>query len=161
MLYAPFYRAFTSQAAGIAPNLFNGTRAGQFFVMFGPFIVIGLMLAAYGLVMWSRTGRIKPLKFAAQAIGGGVGVIAAMSIRMLALTFLVTRVSERANALLTDVGNSLTAAGLSVSDHVMARLADPWVPLALSAALVAIVLVWRTRRTTDHQATDSRQPITS
>ncbi len=159
VLYAPFYRAFTSQAAGIAPNLFNGTRAGQFFVMFGPFIVIGLMLAAYGLVKWTRVQRIKPLKFAVQAIGGGVGVIAAMSIGMLALTFLVTRVSERANTLLTDVGNSLTAAGLSVSDHVMARLVDPWVPLALGAGLVAIVLVWRTRRTTNHPSID--YPLTN
>jgi YYY domain-containing protein len=156
ILYGPFYRAFTSQAAGIAPNLFNGTRVGQFFIMFGPFIVIGLMSGALVVGNLIRAKRIRPLPFAAKSIGGGIGVIAAMSIGMLALTFVITRVSEKANALITNVGNSLTAAGITIFDHVAARVADPWVPLVLSVSLVVIVLIWRTRRSTSDQLTDNQ-----
>jgi hypothetical protein len=151
ILYIPFYRAFTSQAAGIAPNLFNGTRAGQFFVMFGPFIVIGLLLGAVILIELARAKRIKPLSFAAKTIGGGAGLIAAMSMGMLVLTFIITRASPKANEFISNIGSSLAQAGLGISDHVTARLADPWVPLALGAGLVAILLVWRTRRSTDPQ----------
>ncbi|MBP7689340.1 MAG: hypothetical protein KA765_15600, partial [Thermoflexales bacterium] len=161
VLYGLFYRAFTSQASGVAPNIFNGTRAGQFFVMFGPFIVIGLMLGVVVLRDLIRAQRIKPLPFAATSLGGGVGLIAAMSLLVLALTVIVTRLSEKANNLLTDALNSVTAAGLSLGDHILARLADPWVPLALGAGLVAIVFIWRTRRATeltDYPST--HQPIT-
>lgn len=163
ILYGPFYRAFTSQASGIAPNLFNGTRAGQFFVMFGPFIVIGVIFGVKVVGDLIRARRIKSLSFAATSLGGGIGLIAAMSLIMLVLTLVAMRVSEKVNGLLTGVLDSLAAAGLRVSDHVAARLADPWVPLALGASLVAIILIWRTRRSIDHQATGDQltnQPLT-
>lgn len=164
VLYGPFYRAFTSQASGIMPNLFNGTRAGQFFVMFGPFIVIGLMFGALIVIRLWRARAIKPLPFAAVTLGGGIGLIAAMSLLMLVLTLGAMRASEETNTFITNFINSLAAAGLGISDHVAARLADPWVPLALSAGLVAILLVWRTRRSTNDASTNDAstdQPITS
>ncbi len=40
LLYLPFYIGFQSQAGGILPNLFNPTRFPQFFVMFGPLLVM-------------------------------------------------------------------------------------------------------------------------
>ncbi len=40
VFYLPFIVAFRSQAAGIAPNLLNPTMPGQFFLMFGPFILL-------------------------------------------------------------------------------------------------------------------------
>ena len=51
-LYFPFYVGFQSQAGGILPNLFFPTRLSQYFLMFGPFLVVTvffLLLLSYGL----------------------------------------------------------------------------------------------------------------
>jgi YYY domain-containing protein len=40
VLYAPFWISFQSQAGGILPNLYNGTRFPQFLVMFGPLFFV-------------------------------------------------------------------------------------------------------------------------
>jgi YYY domain-containing protein len=39
LLYLPFYIGFQSQAGGLLPTLYTGTRFRQYFVMFGPFLV--------------------------------------------------------------------------------------------------------------------------
>jgi YYY domain-containing protein len=38
LLYLPFYIGFQSQAGGLLPTLYVGTRFRQYFVMFGPFL---------------------------------------------------------------------------------------------------------------------------
>ncbi len=45
LLYLPFYVGFRSQAGGLLPTLYVGTRFRQYFVMFGPFLVaiVGLL----------------------------------------------------------------------------------------------------------------------
>ncbi len=47
LLYLPFYIGFQTQAGGVLPTLYVGTRFRQYFVMFGPFLVAiaGLLLA--------------------------------------------------------------------------------------------------------------------
>ena len=40
VLYYPFWRSFQSQAGGVLPNLFGGTRLTQFLLMFGPLFFI-------------------------------------------------------------------------------------------------------------------------
>ena len=57
LLYLPFYIGFQSQAGGILPNLFNPTRFSQFFVMFGPLLVM-LFLFVW-LHRGERSGRWK------------------------------------------------------------------------------------------------------
>ncbi len=54
ILYLPFYLSFESQARGLFPNLFNGTRFSQLFVMFGPFLIIGACFIA------AVAGRARP-----------------------------------------------------------------------------------------------------
>ena len=39
LLYLPFYIGFQSQAGGLLPTIYVGTRFRQYFVMFGPFLV--------------------------------------------------------------------------------------------------------------------------
>jgi YYY domain-containing protein len=39
-LYLPFWVGFRSQASGLLPNLINPTRTQQFFLMFGPFMLL-------------------------------------------------------------------------------------------------------------------------
>lgn len=170
--YVPFYRGFSSQAAGIAPNLFNGTRAGQFFIMFGPFIVIGLMFGIALLIEAARAKQIRShqetriipwLSFVAKSLGGGIALIAAMSILMGVLGFLITRVSKQARDLIDGVIASMAQAGITPLDHLAARLADPWVMLSLGSALAAIFFLWRARRSTNSQLADpqSTKPHTT
>jgi YYY domain-containing protein len=46
VLYQPFWRSFQSQAGGVLPNLFNGTRVSQFLVMFGPLLLPAVAFVA-------------------------------------------------------------------------------------------------------------------
>jgi len=51
--YWPFWVGFQSQAGGLLPNLFNGTRGPQFVVMFGPLI---FLVVAFVISHARRTG---------------------------------------------------------------------------------------------------------
>src|SRR5512143_4139190 len=76
LFYLPFYRGLTSQARGLLPNLINGTRPAQFFVMFGPFIVIGLLLGLVLLIEAIRSKRVRLMPFAVRSVLGAIGLIA-------------------------------------------------------------------------------------
>jgi YYY domain-containing protein len=144
--YLPFYRGFSSQAGGIAPNLYNGTRFVQFFVMFGPFLIIGLM---FGLVLIQQAVRGQQARwpsFIGKAVGGGVGIVAVLAIVAGVLGVGMTLISEKARTTIDNTIASMAQNGLTVSDHLMARLLSPWTPLLLGMALASIVLLWIARR---------------
>jgi YYY domain-containing protein len=66
LLYLPFYLGFQSQAGGILPNLFFPTRFGQYFLMFGPFLVVAvffLLVVAHELPRNEWLGRALRLLF--------------------------------------------------------------------------------------------------
>jgi YYY domain-containing protein len=54
VLYFPFYVGFQSQAGGLLPTLYVGTRFRQYFVMFGPFLVA---IAGLLVMLARRSGR--------------------------------------------------------------------------------------------------------
>jgi YYY domain-containing protein len=159
--YLPFYRGFTSQAGGIAPNLYNGTRFAQFFVMFGPFLTIGLM---FGLVLIYRSVRGKQargLSFVVKAVAGGVGVVAALALTAGVLGLGMTLISEKARTTVDNTIAAMTQNGLGLSDQLLARLLSPWTPLLLGIALASIVLLWIARRkqSSIEKEYDARSPI--
>ena len=158
-LYLPFYRGFSSQAGGIAPNLYNGTRFPQFFVMFGPFLTIGLM---FGLVLIYRAAKgkqIRALPFFGKAIGGGLGLVVVLTLLAGGLGFGMSLISDRARATIDNVIAAMAQNGLSLTDQLMARLLSPWTPLLIGSALAAIVLLWIARRKPSAIETDAaRQP---
>ena len=145
-LYLPFYRGFTSQAGGIAPNLYNGTRFPQFFVMFGPFLSIGLLFGLVLVYQAIRGKQARALSFVGKALAGGAGFVALLVIVAGGLGFGVALISERARTALDNTLNAMAQNGLSVSDHLMARLLNPWTPLLIGIALASIVLLWIARR---------------
>jgi YYY domain-containing protein len=53
LLYLPFWLGFRSQAGGVLPNLFNGTRLPHFLVMFGP---LAFIIAAFVASQARREG---------------------------------------------------------------------------------------------------------
>ncbi|MGA2111238.1 MAG: DUF2298 domain-containing protein [Anaerolineales bacterium] len=56
LLYLPFYLSFSSQAAGVLPNLIFVTKGQQFAVMFGPLLIpVALWLGSLAL---SRRGQL-------------------------------------------------------------------------------------------------------
>jgi YYY domain-containing protein len=79
LFYLPFYLGFQSQAGGLLPTLYVGTRFRQYFVMFGPFLVAiaGLSVALAlrlrrempggrllrGWIGWTATFVLVPLGF--------------------------------------------------------------------------------------------------
>lgn len=71
LLYYPFWRGFQSQARGILPNVFNGTRLPQLLVMFGPLL---LVVVAFGVVEARRRG-IRFLRVASWTLGVTLGVV--------------------------------------------------------------------------------------
>jgi YYY domain-containing protein len=145
-LYLPFYRGFTSQAGGIAPNLYNGTRFPQFFVMFGPYLTIGLMFGLVLIYQAAQGKQIRALSFIGKTVGGGVGLVALLALIAGGLGFGIALISEKARTALNNTITAMAQNGLSVSDHLMARLLNPWTPLLLGSALIAIVLLWIARR---------------
>ncbi|MBN1659400.1 MAG: hypothetical protein JXA93_13425 [Anaerolineae bacterium] len=61
LLYLPFYLSFQSQAGGLLPTLYVGTRFRQYFVMFAPFLValtVFFLLAALQLRERVGTGPL-------------------------------------------------------------------------------------------------------
>ncbi len=144
--YLPFYRGFSSQAGGIAPNLYNGTRFAQFFVMFGPFLVIGLMFGLALIYAAVRDKQARWLTFIGKAIAGGLGVVVALTVMAGVLAGGLALISEKARATIEETLNAMAQNGLSVGDHLLARVINPWTPLLLGIALASIVLLWIARR---------------
>ncbi len=72
ILYSPFFISFRSQVQGIVPNIIWPTQFQQFFLMFGPFIVI---LGVYLAVEAWRAGPGLNVDFATQVVTGTIIVL--------------------------------------------------------------------------------------
>jgi YYY domain-containing protein len=149
LLYLPFYRGLTSQAKGLLPNLINGTRPAQFFIMFGPFIVIGLLFGLAIVFNLIRSKRLRLVPFAVRSIGGAIGLILAAAIGVALISGIELLFSQQARDLSQNLTDTLAQIGVTPIDHLMARLLSPWVPLGLAVSLVAIILIWRAPRSSE------------
>ncbi len=137
-LYFPFYVGFQSQAGGILPNLFFPTRFSQFFLMFGPFLVVTvffLLLLSGGLPRRTLFGHLwrlwlwlvlLPLAFLGLILGGAL---------------LLPQGRAVADALLSNGDVRAALGGRDVSQVaalvVQLRAATPWTFLVL-----AILIAW-------------------
>jgi YYY domain-containing protein len=83
LLYLPFYVGFQSQAGGLLPTLYVGTRFRQYFVMFGPFLVA---IAGLLVVLVRRLRREQP---GTQLWKGWLGWTAAFVLLPLVAMFLI------------------------------------------------------------------------
>lgn len=83
VLYLPFLVGFRSQLGGVLPNVIHPTRLHQFFVMFGPFLIILLFLLAVEIwrgqdeMNWRLAGSI--VGFAVLGIVVGLLVLGAIA----------------------------------------------------------------------------------
>ncbi len=83
LLYLPFYIGFQSQAGGLLPTLYVGTRFRQYFVMFGPFLVA---VAGLLLVLLNQVRRDVPIK---RLLRSWLGWLAAFLVLPLAMMFFI------------------------------------------------------------------------
>ncbi|MGD1995276.1 MAG: DUF2298 domain-containing protein [Anaerolineae bacterium] len=136
LLYLPFWLGFRSQAAGIAPNLFNGTRLSHFLVMFGPlFFPVSWLVVAEAL-----RRKVEGWEVVAWAVGGLVGLLA-----FLLLAGLLSPDSRQYFEAWRSGGpipslEHIPEASRLIAQRLRGRLLSPWTPLVLAALLTAAVL---------------------
>lgn len=138
VLYLPFYVSFQSQARGILPNLFNGTRFPQFLVMFGQFAVpAGLFL----LALAATRARVSAWRYWLGALGWAVGLLLLAALIGIALGFISPdgRMALQAWRTGQPIPGLDPNTGNFVGVRLIRRLADPWTALWLALALVVIV----------------------
>lgn len=143
LLYQPFYLGFRSQAGGLLPNLYNGTRLPQFLVMFG-FQVLGLSLFLLAVA----------LRFGMRDFGRRV-LIGALGLGLAPVGLLVGLVELASNLRFNPPGLPFSLEQLA--PWVWGRLLDgwvevggklfpgsgPWVPMLLAALGMGATLLWR------------------
>jgi YYY domain-containing protein len=130
-LFLPFFLGFTSQAAGVMPNLLNPTRGAHFWVMFitllGPVVV-------FLVFTWRRTrgSWLKPILIS-------FAFLAALWLASLGLALLYARVlagTPIGDAILSGMG--APDVGSLFSESIRRRLAASggWLSIGLLLALV-------------------------
>ena len=138
LLYLPFHLGFQSQLGGIGVNLLFPSRFSQFFLMFGPFLVI----AAGFLVLLSRQA---PGRRTLQGFLVALPVTLAVPLLILGAVALGMAVTPQGKALAQELLNNpavqaqVGERGLGglVALFVQLRLATPWTYLAL-----AVLIAW-------------------
>jgi YYY domain-containing protein len=164
VLYLPFYLSLAMPMNGLVPNLFNGTRLSQFFIMFGPFLVIG---ACFLLTLALRTQRLRTHNRLWLTAASWTLIILVICIL---LALLVGAISPKGRMYLEAWRQHKALPGLSADagEVVLSRLAGrllgtstltpradgtmvsvpgsgPWLPLVLLGAIVLSILIWSER----------------
>jgi YYY domain-containing protein len=135
LLYLPFYIGFQSQAGGLLPTLYVGTRFRQYFVMFGPFLV-----ALAGLLFFLARHEVRALAELggqpARTVRRWLGWTAAFL-----LLPLVIMIALVLSLLLTEPGRQALE-GIRQNPAVVAIVGDsPW-PAVLAQLILVKLRTW-------------------
>ncbi len=130
IFYLPFLISFRSQASGFLPNIITPTYFPQFFLMFGPF----LLILMFFLINEIRLGRLRMnWLLAAQTI---VGLFVGLLVVVLALILIALRVPEIYDGVM-QFGSRF--GGL---DKVLPMIAERrWVTLPTTIVLLAMLAI--------------------
>lgn len=127
LFYLPFYIGFQSQAGGLLPTIYVGTRFRQYFVMFGPFLVA---IAGLSIVLLRQLGRLLP---AWRLLRSWLGWVAAFILLPLGLMVLIVMV-----LLLAPQGRELLE-GIRRIPAVYEIVGDaPWTTLMVQLGVVKL-----------------------
>ncbi|MCX7689620.1 DUF2298 domain-containing protein [Thermoflexus sp.] len=148
LLYLPFYMGFRSQAGGLLPNLYNGTRLPQFLVMFG-FQAVGLILLM--LVEARRRGVADLGRWGKRVLLGvlglglvPVGLLVGLYTLALAIPLPMPGSPVPLEALRPWVYGRLLDGEVIVNGRPFPG-SGPWVPMLLAGMGVGAVALWRRR----------------
>ena len=147
-LYIFFYISFSSQAGGILPYIYSPTRLLNYFIMFGPFLLI---LIPFLIVSLAQNLRLLGAPAARRLLIAWLIVLAACA-SLYALLLLIIRILASLPQLAALGQNTLIqqALGDLTLDQALLvilqnRLAEPWLLLLLTAliTLAAANAIWR------------------
>jgi YYY domain-containing protein len=130
ILYFPFYVSFTSQAAGILPNLINPSRGVHLWVMFGTFFAL---IFVYLLHLWRRQASWSRL--AISTVYGFVFVAGLWAFSLLTSWVYVTFMSNSIGQAISGLGAQDFGSLLAVSLQRRLAAAGGWITLALLLGL--------------------------
>ena len=150
-LYLPFHVTLQTQAQGLMPNLFNGTRLTQFLLMFAPLIAPVIAFVALA----ARTGAL-PTRDVLKRSGALLLVALVSAVAVMALFAFV---SKEARGLIDEyqrTGAALGASGEQIRARLFERLSVPWMPLLLVTvgAVAVTIFTGRSTRAGDDEASD-------
>lgn len=150
--FLPFYIGFRSQLGGIVPNIYNPTRWQQFVVMFGPFLLIGLVFVVVMIGRAVLARRVHPLVALGGTFGGGAllvvgaGVVTGvLSVLMLLLPGVRDKFDQ--------IAGDFAARGISLDQVLNERLGEVSVPLLLGVLMAAIIVILIARARQNRSAT--------
>lgn len=146
LFYLPFYSSFSSQVAGVWPNIFNGTRLSHFLIMFGPFAVIGAVFGVRLLTESIKSGTIRPGRYALASIRGGMIVVLLVAIAAGAIGLIAYRLSPSLRIWFDGLLVEMAQRGITLETHLLARLTNAWLPVLLGIGLVGVILMIRAQR---------------
>lgn len=139
LLYILFYLGFSSQASGIMPFVFPPTELRQYFVMFGPFLVILTIFLVVILVRNARQHGLQVLlKTLVAWLATAVGLLVLYAVILLVVSLLDMVLHFTNNAVVRQALSNLSVAS-AMSKALSWRLRDPWVLLWLSGLLTLAV----------------------
>jgi YYY domain-containing protein len=130
LFYLPFYVGFQSQAGGLLPTLYVGTRFRQYFVMFGPFLVA---LAGLLAVFAWRLRREDPGTRLVRPWLGWTAAFILVPLALMLLLVLAMVVTPTGRQMLEDIRH-VPAVYAIVGD-------EPWLPL-LGRLLLVKLRTW-------------------
>lgn len=143
LLYLPFYIGFRSQAGGLLPNLYNGTRLPQFLVMFG-FQMVGLiLLLLVEILRQADAGRWgKWILLGALGLGlAPVGMLVGLYELARAIRLPLPGAPVRLEALEPWVYGRLWGGHVTLNGRVFPA-SGPWVPMLLAGLGIGAVALW-------------------
>jgi len=135
MLYLPFFRNFSSQAAGILPSVLFFTRGIQFWVMFGPLLVLLI-----GYLVWQFLTHQAVTNSPLALLVTGV-FLSAMVVLNIALSIFARQLHGLGDLFMTNLG----AQGVPLVDllgsALVKRLVSPGTWLTLGVMMVVSLSV--------------------
>jgi uncharacterized membrane protein len=135
LLYILFYLGFSSQASGILPFIFPPTQLRQYFMMFGPFLVILTIFLAVFLVRSAKqSGPQVLVKALLGWIATALGLLGVYTLMLLGLSLLDMILHLTHNSVLQNALSNLSVT-IALGKALGWRLRDPWVLLWLSGLL--------------------------
>ncbi|MGD1994155.1 MAG: DUF2298 domain-containing protein [Anaerolineae bacterium] len=159
-LYLPFWTGLRSQASGMMPNLFNGTRLPHFLIMFGPLLLPIVVRVA--VRAWRR--RLSAWDVATWALAICVGLFVFLVLAIL--------ISPQAREYVVAWRTGAPSPGLEhipnarelLAVRVQQRLLTFWTPLLLAVLLATVALTTLRSQTptrtgeADEGVEDEREP---
>ncbi len=108
-LYLPFLVSFRSQASGILPNLITPTLFQQYFIMFGPFLLILAFFLA--VEVWRGRGSMN-WRFGLQTAGGVLALCVFVMLALVLAALFIPSLYDTALRFAEPYGGFNAAAGL-------------------------------------------------